>query len=206
MKKFFCILAATALLSVGLSAQNSDSHGHFGIRVGGEIACPGEISQDGVGVDAFSVGGGIEFGAVYTAPITAGFYIEPGLKLYYNQYSFNDDVVDTDASIRKFGMRIPVMAGYRFGLTDEIGLHVFTGPELEIGFSAKEHNCGYSASLYGEDGGMKRVDLLWGIGAGVSYKRFFYAVSGSLGMLNMLSDSDAKFHENRVTFTIGYNF
>lgn len=203
MKKLFCILAATTLLSLGATAQTS---GHFGVRVGGEIACPGDISQDGVGVDAFSVGGGIEFGVVYTAPISTGFYIEPGLKLYYNQYSFNKDVIDADASIRKFGMRIPVQAGYRFGLTDEIGLHVFTGPELEIGFSAKEHQGSYSESLYGEDGGMKRVDLLWSIGAGVSYKHFFYAVSGSLGMLNMLSDSDAKFHENRVTFTIGYNF
>jgi len=31
-------------------------------------------------------------------------------------------------------------------------------------------------------------------------------VSGGIGMLNMLSDSDVKFHENRVTFSIGYNF
>lgn len=51
MKKLFCILAATALLSLGATAQTS---GHFGVRVGGEIACPGDISQDGVGVDAFS--------------------------------------------------------------------------------------------------------------------------------------------------------
>lgn len=201
MKKLFCILAAASLLTIGASAQN----GHFGIRVGGEIVCPGDISNSGVSVDAFSVGGGVEFGGIYYAPIKAGFYIEPGLKLYYNQYSFNDDVVGLDASVRKFGMRIPVMLGYRFGLTNNIGLHLFTGPEFEIGFTAKEHSEGYSESLYG-DGGMNRFDALWGIGAGISYKHFFYSVSGSIGMCNMLSDSDAKFHENRVTFSIGYNF
>lgn len=134
MKKLFCILAATALLSLGATAQTS---GHFGVRVGGEIACPGDISQDGVGVDAFSVGGGIEFGVVYTAPISAGFYIEPGLKLYYNQYSFNKDVIDADASIRKFGMRIPVQAGYRFGLTDEIGCMSSPAPNSKSVFRPK---------------------------------------------------------------------
>ncbi len=220
MKKLFCIIAAASLLAIGVSAQNYETekkvkhvsstattiNGHFGIRVGGEIICPGDISQDGVGVDAFSVGGGIEFGAIYYAPIKAGLYIEPGLKLYYNQYSLNSDMTEVDASVRKFGMRIPVMVGYRFEIADKTGLHLFTGPEFEIGISAKEHSDGYSESLYGDDGGMNRFDLLWGIGAGVSYKHFFYAVSGSLGMLNMLSDSDAKFHENRVTFTIGYNF
>ena len=53
---------------------------------------------------------------------------------------------------------------------------------------------------------MKRVDVLWGIGAGVTYQKFYVGVSGSLGMCNMMDESDTKFHENRVSFTLGYNF
>lgn len=63
-----------------------------------------------------------------------------------------------------------------------------------------------SESVYGDDGGMKRVDLLWGIGAGLSYRHFYVGLSGGIGMLNMLDDSDVKFHENRVSLSLGYNF
>ena len=102
------------------------------------------------------------------------------------------------------------MAGYHFDFTEDIRVSVFTGPELEIGLWAKEYingrNFEVSGSLYGEDAAMNRVNLLWGIGAGVSYRHFYFGIKGSIGMLNMLNDSDVTFRENRATLSIGYNF
>jgi len=198
--------------------NNPDNKAFFGIRIGGEVTCPGKISVENIGVNVFKNGGGIEFGGIYNLPVIANFYIEPGLKFYYNTYSMKDefveilqdDIIFDSMSLKKFGMRIPVMAGYHFDFTKDIKVSVFTGPELEIGFSAKEyingHNIEISESVYGEDGGMNRVNLIWGIGAGISYQHFCFGVNGGIGMLNMNSDSYAKFHENRVTFSIGYNF
>lgn len=198
--------------------NNPANKAYFGIRVGGDITCPGKISEDHVGLDVFKNGGGVEFGGIYNVPVVANFYIEPGLKLFYDTYSVKDDWLDmvgegsvmTSNSIRKFGMRIPVMAGYHFDFTEDIKVSVFTGPELEIGFVAKEHvkinNVESSESVYGDDGGMNRVNVLWGFGAGVSYRQMYFGVNGSVGMANMISDSDAKFHENRVTLSLGYNF
>jgi len=223
MKKFLVSTVLTVLACISVMAQNSivnnpDNKAYFGIRVGGEVTCPGKISADNVGISIFKNGGGVEFGGIYNAPVVANFYIEPGLKFYYNTYSLKnefvealqDDIIFNSVSYKKFGMRIPVMAGYHFDFTNDIKVSVFTGPELEIGFSAKEydkgHNIEMSEGVYGEDGGMNRVNLLWGIGAGISYQHFYFGVNGGIGMLNMLSDSDAKFHENRVTFSVGYNF
>lgn len=223
MKKFLVSTALTVLACGSVMAQNTivnnpDNKAYFGIRVGGEITCPGKVSEDNVSLSVFNNGGGVEFGGIYNVPVVANFYIEPGLKFYYNTYSLKkefvealqDDIIFNSVSFKKFGMRIPVMAGYHFDFTDDLKVSVFTGPELEVGFSAKEningHNIEMSESVYGEDGGMNRVDLLWGIGAGISYQHFYFGVNGGIGMLNMLSDSDAKFHENRVTFSIGYNF
>lgn len=53
---------------------------------------------------------------------------------------------------------------------------------------------------------MNRVNLLWGIGAGITYQHFYFGVNGGIGMLNMMDVPDVKFHENRVTFSLGYNF
>lgn len=223
MKKFLVSTILTVLACISVMAQNTivnnpDNKAYFGIRVCGEVTCPGKISEDNVGISIFKNGGGVEFGGIYNAPVVANFYIEPGLKFYYNTYSLKnefvealqDDIIFNSVSLKKFGMRIPVMAGYHFDFTNDIKVSVFTGPELEIGFSAKEydkgHNIEMSESVYGEDGGMNRVNLLWGIGAGISYQHFYFGVNGGIGMLNMLSDSDAKFHENRVTFSVGYNF
>lgn len=223
MKRFITPLVLATIASASAFAQSSilnnpDNKAYFGIRIGGEVTCPGNITVENVGVDAFKNGGGFEIGGIYNLPIAANFYLEPGLKFYYNTYSLKNEMLDgideditiSNMSIRKFGMRIPVMAGYHFDFTNDVKVSVFTGPELEVGFSGKGHIKGegfdLSESIYGDDGGMKRVDLLWGIGAGVSYKHLYFGVSGGIGMLNMIDDSYVKFHENRVTFSVGYNF
>lgn len=213
MKKFIAL--ALCLISLTASAQstivnNPANKTYFGLRVGGELTCPGDISSDGVSVDIFKLGGGIEFGGILNAPIIANFYIEPGLNFYYNSYALNDKTEYEGILIRKWGMRIPVMAGYHFDFTDDVKLSVFTGPELEVGFVAdanyKNKRESVSEDIYGDDGIMQRVDLLWDFGVGITYKHVYFGVKGGIGMLDMLSVSRANFHENRVTFSLGYNF
>lgn len=223
MKKSIIALSAIVLSCASVSAESSifnsgDNKAYLGVRVGANVTCPGDVKVNNIGIDFFKNGGGIEFGAVYNMPVVANFYVEPGLKLYYDTYSVDLDIVDaiideysiSSLSVRKFGLRVPVMAGYHFDFTDEIKAHVFTGPEFELGLSAKEHvkvgKVSESSSLYGEDSGMNRVNCLWNIGAGISYQRYYFSVTGAIGMVNMYKDSPTKFRENRVTFSIGYNF
>ena len=145
MKKILVSLLLTALIGFASTAQtsifdNPDNEAYFGIRVGGEVTCPGKFSADNVGVSVYNIGGGVEFGGIYNIPVVANFYIEPGLMLYYNVYSMKkdfveamqDDVAFNSVSVKKFGFRIPVMAGYHFDFTEDIRVSVFTGPELEI--------------------------------------------------------------------------
>lgn len=220
MKKFLLSAALVLAGCVSMSAQNifnnPANEAYFGLRAGFDLSCPGKITSEGVGVDMFKNGAGFEVGGIYNIPVVANFYVEPGLKLFYDTYSVKDDWNIYDGfgidgiSIRKFGMRIPVMAGYRFDFTRDISVSVFTGPELEVGFVGKEHaksgNRSSSESVYGDDGFLKRTNLLWDFGAGVSYRNYYFSVSGGIGMLNMYNGSHGKFHENRVTFSLGYNF
>lgn len=222
MKK---ILISAMLIVMGcfsMAAQNSivnnpDNKAYFGIRVGGNLTCPGKLTSDDVDFSLFKNGGGVEVGGIFNGPIVANFYIEPGLKLYFDTYSAKKGLVKyltngilNSVSVRKFGMRVPIMAGYHFDFTQDIKLFVFTGPELDVCFIGKEYDKGQyvkiNESLYGDNGSMNRVNLLWGFGAGISYQHLYFGVSGGVGMLNMANTSDLKFHENRVTFSLGYNF
>lgn len=231
MKKILLSLITAALASVSMTAQNNvtnnpDNKSYIGFRLGGEITCPGDISFGNISISPFKSGGGIEFVGIYNLPVIGNFFIEPGLGFYYNAYSMKDyyigEVEDelhtrlwnfnftvNSLSIRKFGLRVPVMAGYNFKFTNGIKISVFTGPELEAGIIAKEYIKGrglkYIQTVYDEGGEMNRIDVLWGIGAGITYRQFYFGIKGSIGMCNMLRDIDAKFHENRVTFSIGYN-
>lgn len=107
-------------------------------------------------------------------------------------------------------MRIPVMAGYHFDFSNDFSLHIFTGPELEIGFTAdgnlSGHGIDVSESLYDEDGGMNRFDCLWDLGVGFGIQHFYVGVTGAFGLCNMIDGSGVTFHENRVSINLGYNF
>lgn len=223
MKKLFLTTIALVAFAISSMAQdrifnNPDNKAYFGIRVAGELTCPGKLSSDGFGIELFKKGGGVEFGGIYNLPLVANLYLEPGLKLFYNSYSSNDiwefddpGSDDSNFSIRKFGLRVPVMVGYHFDFTDDVKVSVFTGPELELGLSGNQHwtedGESDSESIYGEEGSYNRLDLTWGIGAGATFKKFFVSVSGNIGMLNMFKDNDGvTFHENRAALTLGYNF
>lgn len=198
--------------------NSSDDESYFGIRVGEGLVFPGKVTVGDVGLNVFNSGIGVEIGGVYHHSIATDFYVEPGLKFVYNAYSLKDDYVKAlqddmifnSISLKKFGIAVPVMAGYSFELSDEVLFSVFTGPELEIGLSAKEHikgeNIEMSGSVYGDNGDMRRVDFLWDIGVGISYQKFCFEVKGGIGLLNKLDAPDMKFRENRLALSVGYNF
>lgn len=216
-----CGVVSAQSLTVSSQSPNNGNKPYFGVRIEGDVMFPGKLKVENVGVSIFNIGGGIAFGGIYNMPVSSNVYVEPGVKFFYNRYSVKDkfveiirDNIDTDdlsgVSIRKFGFRIPVMLGYRLDLSGDSKVNIFTGPELEVGLSGKEcaksNNYDISESIYGEDGGMKRVDLSWTLGISKQSGKFCYGLSGSLGLLNMFDSSEVKFHENRVTLSVGYNF
>lgn len=224
MKKVFFLLAFSVLTAVSSMAQsqifnNPDNRAYWGVRVAGEITCPGQVKMDNVGMDVYNNGGGFEIGGIYNIPVVANFYIEPGLKLFYNTIPAKSEVLGafeemdfpiSSLTFKEFGMRVPVVAGYHFDFTENVKFMIFTGPEFEVGLSGKTHIKGqgfsYSENVYGENGGMSRFNLLWDLGFGITYKQFYFGVTGGIGLLNMYKEGPDKFHENRVNFTLGYNF
>lgn len=238
MKKFALILG-TALASCFLTAraqdisfESSDNKPYLGIRLGLDISCPTDMKFTNLGgtgstlsVPMFDNGAGFDIGAVYNIPLWKNLYFEPGLSLYYNTMGIDFSVLDSDddyiptetslsASVRRFGFRVPFVAGYRADFP-MFSLSAFTGPVLSANIIGREYahiNYGgiketNNENIYGSEGMFRRVDLGWKIGVGATFNNFVLQLSGTIGMLNMVkSDYTGKYRDNNVALTLGYNF
>ncbi len=232
MKKLLLTAALTATTIAGASAQstifnNPDNEAYFGIRAMYNLKCPGDMKFDNVGkIGLLGKGSGVGVGLIYNVPMVANLYIEPGLTLYYNTESIKamGSMVDTDgalfdvehASMRKFGFRVPLMFGYHFDFTPDIKVSVFTGPELDIGFSNDQYmtvsvanqELHAAPSAYGDNAiiSMHRCNCNWKFGAGLSYDHYYLGVGGGIGILNMSDIKYSTLYENYFEVSLGYNF
>ncbi len=220
MKRFLLVLAVVLGLSVGAKAQGS-----FGVRLSYELSCPGDVKiNDMLKTNMFGNSSGFSAGVVYNIPVFFGFYFEPGVSLYYNTFSLNKGLVNdfiqdemqspnvtvSDASVRMWGLRVPVIGGYRLNILPALSLSVFTGPEFGIALKGKSHmkvgSLSMSEGVYGDDGAMNRPDIKWRFGVGATFANHLYgAISGAVGLCDQMKE-DASMHANLFDITVGYNF
>lgn len=213
MKKTAIALAmAIASISFTASAQaylvnNPTNRPYWGLRVGVDISSTaGEI------IDQYSNAVGLTLGGVYNIPVWQNMYFEPGLTLYFDTFGMTviapdarSHAVDTDASIRNIGFRVPLNLGYRFDFTDDISLSLFTGPQVNFNLSGNMHVGDYSHDLMGH--GFKRVDLQWGFGGSMQFFHSYYiSISGGIGMTKAYQTNLDQFRRDTVNLSLGYNF
>lgn len=222
MKKILVSILAALAFAGTLSAQEHDEdvlpsdRAHWTIRAALDVTIPGDWHIDGNSIKMFDPGTGVSIGASYMLPLTGKFYIEPGAHFYYDSYRYCNLVVDdgnyseSNPSVRKSGLRIPVMAGLRFDIFRTGSLGLFTGPQACIGFTSKldfKDNALADDPYFSNNykGIERRFDLAWNIGALMMLGHFQVDVTGSLGLLD-LNKNAISFHEYRVSVGLGYIF
>lgn len=198
--------------------DNPDNRARLGVRVGLDVTCPGSYKVGNTSFDLYGNGAGIHFGAVYNIPCWKNLYFEPGLLFYYN--SMGSDLETSESgnegniSVRRFGFRVPMVAGYRFDF-DPVSISVSTGLQLDLGLwgrsRLRESSEGFveSENCYGERGTLHRANLGWKFGVGAEWNSFVLELSGTVGMLNMAQSeyqNKIRFHENLFQLSLGYNF
>lgn len=211
MKKLFIsLLAIGAAFTSSAQADlldNPDNHSYFGARVSLDIT-----SAAGGNKGWYNNGAGFSFGAIYNIPLYKNLYFEPGLSVFYNtigeEFIYDGTGKTIDGSIRNFGFRVPLVAGYHFDFTDDMQLHVFTGPQINWSVTAKEHIGDMSQSIFG-DKGFKHIDLQWAIGVGLSWQQYYISLSGGIGMTKAKDFNIGykdQFRRNNLSIALGYNF
>lgn len=220
MKKTLIALALAAV-AFGASAQQASvmqketDSPTFGVKAQWNLNSPTTSYNEPVSV--YTSGSGFSAGAFYTIPVYRGLYVEPEVSAFYNtviidsdilQALFTDQKVPPQGSLRNVGLRIPVNIGYRFNLTDDMALSLFTGPQLNVGLMLNRYVNATKRNIDLYDQGWRRIDAQWTFGA-----RFYYAdnwmaeITGGVGMTDLLGKSiPGHFHRNTFAVGVGYIF
>lgn len=214
-------IAGILIGSAGLASasdvvfNNPENMGHWGLRASLDVSNPGDWKTSILKFDMFGDRLGASVGAYYHLPIIANFYFEPGASLFYDTYKFdvvvNEESNEISSHIDKFGIRLPLDVGYHFDIWENASLFVKTGPQLMYGFSEKMHiktDEPFDGNMYGEDGLLKRFDMLWDVAAGADFGRWNFALEYNFGLLNLVKDTGGilSYHENYFRIAVGFAF
>ena len=219
MKKYLTILAVL-ISALTASAQNGESA--WGIRATFDINVPSKLGGrlNDEKLDLFRTGFGGAVGAVYTHYFNDYIFLEPGASLYYDTYSFKDLIImdepagigETDPSLYKVGVRIPLMIGYSYYFLESLPMRFFTGPELSYAFAGNVRiknkqllGDDFDLSLFGKNGFMNRVDFAWKIGIGFETSIATICIDAAFGLTDQYKDH-LTLHENRLSISLTHYF
>lgn len=196
MKKIFTMVVL-ALTTLSMSAQEDSK---FTYKAG--VGLSSLAGDDADGIDskiAFKVG------ATYDFNINENFAIVPGVELVCKGYAM--DGVDGD--IHTYSLQVPVLATYKFAVSDNFKLAVKAGPYLSYGLFGSDLEIydgydTYNVNCYDEEWGGERLDA--GIVAGVSaeFGKWSVGLEYSRGLMKAIED--AKVYNQAYGITVGYKF
>lgn len=220
MKCYIVLSLFVSLLVLKAGAQTQEENilpsdrNHWTASVSYDSTIPGKWNDE---VSVFKSGGGVSLGMDYTLLLPKQFLFEPGFRLYYDTFCYDDLPILGDGlyggetispQVRKTGLRIPLLVGYKLDIFKDGSLYLSTGPELSFGFSArtkvdKAYTHVFEENLYARM--MRRYDLAWNIRGSIVLNSFRVDVTGAFGLLDVMK-TDVSMHEYRLSIGIGYIF
>ncbi len=153
-------------------------------------------------------------------------------EVYGNQYNYYRE----EQNMRMLFLEVPVLVSYHYDLGNEVQLQVATGPYFAYGIDGKTttewertekmfgnyfYRSGttetktfrYDAEADTEAGrgaGMKRFDMGWNIGAGITFRQIYLGLSYELGFLNLCDKKawgeDSSLRTRTLQVSVGYTF
>lgn len=216
MKKFFATLSAIlfAIIANAQIIEKGESNPIWGVRGTFDVNLPGNVHNNIINDDMFRAGTGGAIGAVCNVYLGKKFYLEPGISLFYDTYSYKDLIIanadfyeESDPAVYKIGLRIPVVAGYSISVNDLISIAPFTGPELSYAFAGdikihdRDRLDAKDFSLFGNPGYQRRLECGWKIGLAFFSGMWNFSIDGTIGMTNLMTNG-MKFRESRGTVSV----
>lgn len=209
-----CICSMLAVLtSKAQIIELGESNPMWGVRAAFDVNLPGKVHSHVIDDRMFRNGTGGTLGAVCNIFLGHKFYLEPAVSLFYDTYSYKgltimgNNYEESDPSVYKFGLRIPVVVGYSIDISDRLSIAPFTGPEMSYAFTGKikVHDKDRldldDNSLFGKFGNQRRFECGWKIGVAFFSGMWSFNIDGTIGMTNLMTN-DKTFRESRGSVSL----
>lgn len=220
MRRLF-IGALMAMVAVGAGA-----HGvRYGVEGGLNVSSP--MNADGTKC-GFNIGVNAEYG------FQSGWFLSGALKLsskpfktaegYFSADEFSGAKpfeINTCMEMTPYYLNIPLHAGYRMALTDNVKLSVSAGPYVGVGLWGKGkasvttkgdipadlgiRDGSYDVDNVFKDSGMRRFEIGVGVKAGLEFMDHYRLSVGYDIQLNSMMKSD-DYYNQVVSVSVGYMF
>lgn len=188
------------------------AEGLWGVKASFDINTPGKWHVADTSVKAYRTGLGGAIGGVYTHYFNDNIFLEPSLSVFYDTYShyevyLDESMTEKDPSIYKVGLRLPVVVGYTFDITDDFALAVFIGPEINYAlaggtrFKTKAMADAVNGKIFGKEGYQNRFNCAWKGGLGFPFSDWRVDFEASLGLTD-IAKGDPSFKENRFSISL----
>lgn len=207
---------ASSSSSSFFSTEKADGGVTFGVRAGLNFANMSLSDQEGGGA-TLSPGCRTTFhvGLIADIPLMQSLYVQTGLYLQNKGYKYEEDGYTETA--KPMYLEIPVLASYRYDLSDALQLQVNVGPYFGYGLGGKvkaefEHYGDDEADFFGDDDdqfGAKRFNCGLQFGAGLTLNSHYYlGFAYQLGLTNNIKTGDDydKAKDRNWMVSLGYNF
>lgn len=224
MRKFLLC----AVLFVGaVCTASAQEQLPFGVRVGMNLNSFSVSGDDG-DYDQLESRVGFHVGVVMDWNVVGNFYVQPGL-YFTTRGAKYEDLYEDESYSEKWNMnylQIPILASYRFLVSDKVKIDINVGPYFAVGLNGKikyNDTYGYETDKYevnafkkssaDEDGSdLKRFDAGLRFGGGLQFKKFYVGLNYDFGFLDILGHGDygwadeMKMKNNSFQISLGYNF
>lgn len=190
------------------------AEGLWGAKASLDINVPGKWKAGDVSTKLYTSGLGFSLGGVYSHYLSDSFFLEPSLSVFYDtcgcDFIVNEGMTqDYSPGEYKVGLRLPVVIGYTFDITDDFGLFVFTGPELNYAFAGGyrwknksiQNEVG-DVPLFGNESGLeRRLSCAWKGGLGFPFGDWRVDFEAVVGISDIIVGSPSM-KENRFSLSL----
>ena len=192
---------ATSSSSSFFSTEKAEQPITFGVRGGINFA-----KLSGTESDELDAHVGFNFGVNVDIPLLQSLYLQTGLYATQKGWKYEDE-----EKANPLYLEVPVLASYRYNISDDVQLQFNVGPYFAYGVAGK---CKVSymgeeeeIDYFGDDEdtlGGKRFDVGLQVGTGVTIKKFFVGCAYEVGFAKALEGED--FKNTNFMVNVGFNF
>ena len=203
MKKLFLALAFVAGIGSCMSASAQKLSG--GIEAGFNVSRPTGTDKNKAG---FNVGVFGELG------LSRGWYLDAALKLtlnpWENEYVYNTGwmngsptgIVSVVEKVNPYSLVLPIHAGYKFNVANNIQLFAAVGPYVGVGLGGN----GKVKAFSGSNANTFESESISNVFGVEFLKHYIVSVGYDFQFNNMSSISGVKYHGQSFSVNLGYRF